>query len=225
MNKTIGFFGDSFCEEYYCRTGNKTYIQMLADHYDAKIVSLGKGGSSIWDVLLNQLDPFIQSNSIPDICVFVWTEHARLFHQTVRNINFSSVEDNTGLIWNAAKEFYHHLYNNNLSIVQYVAGLRYIDDVVISSFPTHVKVVHLWSFGVPSENNKVGFQPDNIRYLHTWKNGIEIRPSMMSIALDGHTFDEVSSTTGNNESDPPNHLVTHEKNIQVFQLIRDAIDV
>ena len=49
----IGFFGDSFCAKRYSYSLNySTYISMLANHYNAKIVNLGVGGSSIGDLIL-----------------------------------------------------------------------------------------------------------------------------------------------------------------------------
>ena len=87
----IGFFGDSFCADLQ----SGTYLQLLATHYGADVVNVGYGGSSIWDVLLLQIDPFIKKNNIPDICVFVWTEPTRLFHQVLRNINFTTAVTGT----------------------------------------------------------------------------------------------------------------------------------
>ena len=86
----IGFFGDSFCADKWNSINNdyNTYISMIEKHYDADIVHLGVGGSSVGDLILLQLTPFINQNIIPDVCVFCWTEPHRLFHRNIRKINY-----------------------------------------------------------------------------------------------------------------------------------------
>jgi hypothetical protein len=218
----IGFFGDSFCA---CNTKmfwrGETYIKKLQNHYSADIVNLGERGSSIWDLLLIQLDPFIKTNTLPDICIFVWTEPDRIFHRTIRNINSGSSRTykHKNKIWETANNYYDHLLDRDLSELQYVAGLQYIDNNILSKFPSTTKIVHLWSFGKSMHWNDEGVKPENLQYLHTWKHGVEIRPSMMTVALeDGVTLYEFTI------SDVPNHLKTESMNNKMFEIIKSAID-
>jgi hypothetical protein len=96
-NKTIGFFGDSFCSEirnhHSIWYNYDTYMKKLADHYDATVVNVGHGGCSIWDTLLLQLNPLIEKNEVPDICVFVWTIPGRLFNRKIRRLNSTDINE------------------------------------------------------------------------------------------------------------------------------------
>lgn len=236
----IGFFGDSFCADIQSQSG--TYLQLLANHYDAEIVNLGTGGSSIWDVLLLQIDPFIKNNNIPDICVFVWTEPGRLFHRVLRHLNIgSAVSDNWRsplndheIIYKAAKDYYLHLHDPELDHYRYAAALHYFDTVVLPTFPKNTKIVHLWSFGhvhqwydknsfLPEHDNCCHVQPEQLLYFHTWKNGFEIRPSLTSIIISCEcTLKEMMGSAQANhipfgkQFDPINSLI--------FNRIKDAID-
>lgn len=194
MKTTIGFFGDSFCANKHSFSFKySTYISMLADHYNANIVHLGKGGSSIGDLILLQLNPFIKENRVPDICVFVWTESARIFDRRIRKLNLASVQEYSkrSKIWAAAYDYYTHLFDFEFSELQYLALLEHVDNVILPKLPTKTKIVHLWSFGNPKEWTTDGFRPENIKYYHTWKHGIEIRPSLMSFSMMDNPSSEI----------------------------------
>ena len=218
----IGFFGDSFCS---CIThpaySFTTYIKLLQDHYYAELVNLGLGGSSIYDLLILQLMPFIESNTVPDICVFTWTEPHRVFHRQIRNITAAmSLSTDSDPIIQAAKQYYLNLDDGMLDVLRYKAMLLYIDTVVLPKLLPATKIVHLWSFGDPPDckyRDPVSFLPENLRYHYTWSTGIEVRPALMAIAVEGHRSTEELN-------DRPNHLITQEKNNRVFELVKNAID-
>ena len=221
MKPTIGFFGDSFCANRYSLSLNyKTYISMLAKNYNAKIVHLGIGGSSVGDLILLQLDPFIQRNDVPDICVFVWTDPARLFHRTIRNLNYTSVQHNTkkSKVWDSARDYFTYLNDWEFLELQYIALLEHVDNVVLPKLPPETKIVHLWAFGKPKEWNTAGFAEDKLEYYYTWKNGVEVRPSLMSVCMMDNPLDDIFDDTG------PNHLSNKLKNDLVFNYIKSAID-
>lgn len=218
----IGFFGDSFCS---CVThpaySFTPYIKLLQDHYQAEIVNLGHGGSSIWDLILNQLTPFVNSNTIPDICVFVWTEPHRLFHKQIRHISSSAAVNSkeSDPVWRAAKEYYMNLEDSDLDELRYRATLHYVDNVILPAFPSTTKIVHLWSFGLPQNYNyrdPASFSPESVQYYHTWKTGVEIRPPMITLAVEGLKIEDLD--------DRPNHLIGQEKNDRMFEIIKHAID-
>ena len=227
MNKTIGFFGDSFCSEvrnhHSMWYGYTTYMKQLADHYDATVVNVGHGGSSIWDTLLLQLNPFIQNNNVPDICVFVWTVPGRLFNREIRRLNnsdiygkfFSPFKQN---IVKAAKTFYDYLYDREKENIEYLAVLRYIDQEVLSLLPTTTKIVHLWTAGETNDWSLEGIRPANTSYVHTWVHGSEIRPSLLSLSVYDNDISILST------DHRANHLDGEFKNRLLFNWIKLAID-
>jgi len=229
-NNTIGFFGDSFCAEvknhhsiYY---GYKTYLSLLSAHYNLKIVNIGHGGTGVWDILINQLNPLIEKNKIPDVCVFVWPVPGRLFHRSVRRLDsadalhpklhtYNPFKKN---IWNAAKLYYNYLYDQEKEEIEYISALKYIDDEVLSKFTTNIKIIHLWSCGKTKEWSIDGIRPTNTNYPYSWKRGIEIRPSLMSVSMYDNSLDILQV------DHRCNHLDGSYKNNLVFKWIREAID-
>lgn len=235
MPQTIGFFGDSFCanesNSHSVAYGYKTYIELLKDHYNSKIVHLGKEGSSIYDVVLMQLEPFLRENKFPDVCVFCWTNSGRLYHPRVRNINFASassyksgINDNLdsidsidSIVWQAAQMYYNHLHDHRKEFLEYRSLLAYIDQCFLPDFPSTTKVIHLWSMGHSNWNDN-NFNPNAINYPHTWTHGSEIRPALLSLSL----YDNQKEILG---VDPRcNHLDGQLKNKLVFSWIQQAID-
>jgi len=222
--KTIGFFGDSFCADLDSKsTEYETYISMLARHYDAEIVHLGLGGSSVGDLIMFQLMPLIEQNKVPDICVFAWTDFNRLFHRErdvrrlhINNVRYKGMGDP---VWEAARQYYNYLYDPEFAQLQCTALLEYVDNNILPKLPSNTKIVHLWSFGIPKALSQNGFDPKILEYAHTWKNGIEIRPSLMSIAM---MDDPITGSIPN--QDGPNHLVTKSKNEIVFNYVKNAIN-
>lgn len=213
----IGFFGDSFCAaEHSWSFKYKTYISMLKKHYKAEIVHLGVSGSSISDLILLQLTPFITRKKVPDVCIFCWTEPHRLFHRDVRNINYSSSRENIdkSTIWKAAKDYYEHLWDGECTKLQYQALLEYTDNKILPTLPKSTKIIHLWSFGKILEDSNL----NNNNFHHHWKHGMTITPSLAAISLIDSNLEEFFNNYG------PNHLTTKDKNQKVFDLVCDAID-
>lgn len=242
--KTVGFFGDSFCTKlnnpHSIEHGYQTYIEQTRDYYNANIVNLGYGGSSVWDALLIQLNPLIASKSIPDVCVFVWTNSGRLFNRTARSIHASSgiagyrpekekwfetaypgkTNPFTKDLWEAAKQFYLYLYDQEKEELEHRAILEYIDNNVLSTFSSSTKIIHFWAFGNPKSWDFDGFYPNSISYNYNWKHGVEIRPALNSLSIAG---DAQNTFQYPKIDDRPNHL-EGVKNTMVFQFIKNAID-
>lgn len=228
--KTIGFFGDSFAaEEYNAHSWwykYDTYIRKVAAHYDADIVNLGHGGSSIWDTILIQLDPFIKNNNVPDICVFVWTNPGRLFHREVRRINHAdaltpklhSYNIFKKDIWSAAKQYYLHLYDHEQAKLAHQAMLHYIDNVMLPSLPKTTKFIHLWTSAEPISWETSDFHPSKIAYPYSWKHGVEIRPALLSLSLSDQ---DVSILQVDKRA---NHLEGNDKNDMLAGWVKYAVD-
>mgnify|MGYP006270819747 CR=1 FL=1 len=226
IKQTIGFFGDSFCEHlsnsHSIKHQYQTYIEKTVNYFNADLVNLGQSGGSIWDLWLLQLNPLLIKNAIPDICVFVWTDPFRLYHTRVRNMNMASVilvkPDNNFKIWNAAKEYYKYLLDEDQRILEYETALYYFDNIILPSLPPTTKIIHLWSFGYAKVTKNGLFDPEKVRYLYNWKNGFEIRPALMEVSLIN------SSVDLSMHFDHPNHIADDFRNQIVFEWIRDAID-
>jgi hypothetical protein len=209
----IGFFGDSFCMEFSNIHSEKyqydTYITMLKNHYSADIVNLGEGGSSVWDVIINQFPTFV--DDLPDVCIFCWTDSNRLFHRTFRSLTEGSVlhlkekdinEDHRKQkdVFNAAKQYFLKLHDREKSKIEAISALHYFDDYFLKNVFHKTKIIHLWSF----------------EKYYDWQHGIVVDTPLISFTQLDNEHPQ--------EDWAPNHLGDQNKNQKVFRLIRDTID-
>lgn len=198
----IGFYGDSFC----CETKNhhsiiyryQTYIEKIKNHYNADITHLGVGGSSIWDIIINQFSV----NDIPDISIFVWTDYSRLYNSKVRNITLNSIKNkkikditfseiiNRNIV-RAASYYFDYLFDPIKTDLEYKSALYYFDLEVLSKISDKTKIIHMWSF------NKT----------YDWKNGKEIETPLIKFSGNGSE---------------PNHI-GGDNNKKVFDMLVSAI--
>jgi len=209
----IAFFGDSYCA--HCEVPNgytpayETYIKKIQQHYNADIVNIGVNGSSIYDVLLLQVKPFISNNNYPDVCVFLWTNYGRIFHRTYRGMNLSSLcaksKDKLDPVWNATNEFFMHLLDWELQQFQYLSALEYFDRNTLSKFPSTTKIVHMWCF----------------EKLYDWQHGVEVNipgyDALVKLATDDRKIPEGMDWA-------LNHLNGERKNNLVFNSLKHTID-
>jgi hypothetical protein len=215
MIKTIGFFGDSYCAV------DAGWIRSIADHYSADITHLGKPGSSIADLIINQWNKQVQRGQTPDIAVFVWTTDSRLFHPQVRSITPEkalSIREKQGNkdVWSAAKDYYMHLYDPTYMELLATSLMCYFDRMVLPLLP-NLKIVHMWAFGQPIPNRKNDL-PEGIRYPYEFTSGVELRPALVTISQQGRTQEQMG------QDDSPNHMETEAKNTHMFNLVRAAIE-
>jgi len=149
----IGFFGDSFCADNV----EGSYLQLLSSHYTAEVVNVGIPGGNIFDTILLQYKPFI--NNPPDISVFCWTSHTRLFHRTVRGMKSNSfnrlIRIKNRKIYDAGKKYYEYLYDEEKSKIETIGALMYFDNILSTN---NNKIIHLWCF----------------EKYHNFKNGVEL---------------------------------------------------
>lgn len=198
----IGFYGDSFCCEvsnpHSVLKGYDTYIKKIKKHYRADIVHLGVGGSSVWDVILNQFD----LNTVPDVCIFCWTDYNRLYNTKLRNLTLGSVTNKplkdysvndllNKKVISAAKEYFTHLHDFEKARIENIAAMQYFDLNVLSKVDS--KIIHLWSF----------------EKQYTWQHGITIDMPLVNFVLE--------------DTWAANHLNGDEQNEKVFQLIKDVL--
>lgn len=199
----IGFYGDSFCCEisnpHSLLKGYDTYIKKIKNYYSASIVHLGVGGSSVWDIILNQFT----LEDIPDICIFCWTDYNRIYNKKLRNLTLNSVKDKPlkdysikDLIYlrtiTAAKEYFNHLHDFEKARIENIAAMQYFDLNVLSKVES--KIIHLWSF----------------EQQYTWQYGITINTPLINFVLEKTSW-------------AANHLDGDDCNEKVFQIIRTAL--
>jgi hypothetical protein len=201
----IGFFGDSFCEEFNnphsIINGYETYLTKVKNHYSADIVNLGKGGSSVWDVILKQF-PSVET---PDVCIFCWTDRNRIYHPTVRNLSYGNTVNlklkdiKLSNIFNyktvdAAKKYFQFLYDDNKAKEEIASALYKFDREILAKL-TGTKIIHLWCF-------------DNI---YEWQTGQVIPVILKDFAAGGSDM-------------APNHIDGLLKNQELADLIIKFID-
>ena len=213
--KTIGFFGDSYCAV------DAGWIRSIADHYSAKITHLGKPGSSIPDLILNQWNKEVLRGRTPDIAVFVWTTDSRLYHSTQRSITpekalSTRVKDNNRELWEAAKQYYMYLYDAEYMALNAASLTCHFDRMVLPLLP-NTKIVHLWAFGQPIPGRR-NYLPEGIAYPYTFTTGVEVRPALVTVSQQGLTEAQMGVDLS------PNHMETEAKNQIVFDMVREAID-
>lgn len=217
--KTIGFFGDSFCSDRTDATGTvKTYIETVCEELAAECQHTGHGGSSVWDLYLKQFLPRLRNRSLPDVCVMIWTEPYRLYHNRIRDINYNSAEErqHKGKIWQAARQHYLHLLDSEKMLCEYRMLMDYFDRRIAIQCPK-TKFVHMWSFGYTEHWSDDTFRKGAVEYLHDWRMGVEIQPAMVSVALQGGvTMKQIGGPCAN-------HLVDQAKHDQVAAAIVDAV--
>ena len=199
--KTIGFFGDSYCSELKAIDGDRrlevnwdTYIEIIRDKLSLELVHLGYLGTSIWDLLLLQLPYFLKSNTLPDICVFLWTEPSRIFNRDFRRIssnplNYHEIENDE--FRTTVKNYYKYLYDEELQRFQYKSALYYFDKEVLSLYKNKTKFVHL----------KSNYSLDNFNY--SFSNGVTFREDLFSFFRNKQPSDGIRAS---------NHIYGQENN-------------
>lgn len=229
----IGFFGDSFCAEmnnlHTWVNKYDTYINKLKDHYDAKIVNLGYGGSSYWDLILQQFPP--HCNNLPDVCIFAWTNPGRIYHPKCRNINNWVLDIDkipitefhyTRLLYNkkyrVAAEFYKELYDEEKENQERISALYRFDREVLVPIMEKTKIIHLWSMGdVINWNVDNPYSADNMDYDYKFLSGVECRPPMRTFAM-------YNKDRNYNTDLAANHIFGNENNDLVKNMLVEAID-
>lgn len=140
MNKTIGFFGDSFCESNL----EQSWCSIVAKKLDLKIINLGKAGSSIWTAIINFLD-IIEDNRLPDYSIFCWTDPYRLYHEKfIANHSVRITNENKNVI-EASKLYKLYLSNQKKEHIEYEFVIKYFDKEILIPLQNKTKIYQTWS--------------------------------------------------------------------------------
>lgn len=229
----IGFFGDSYCAEmnnsHTWFNRYDTYINKLQDHYGAKIVNLGYGGSSCWDLILKQFPPFI--NNLPDVCIFVWTAAGRIYHPECRNISPWVMDLDkipitqfhyTRILYNkkykVAREFYKELYDEEKEKQERISALYRFDREVLRPMMEKTKIIHIWTTGnFKTWDVDKRYSTDNMFYDYEFVTGVQCNPPLQNFSMHG-------KDPKFNTDLAANHIFGNENNDLVKNMLTDAID-
>ena len=139
--QSIGFFGDSFCAD----TSTSSWCNILAKKIGCGSPShYGKMGESIWGTFM-KFNHRIKTNTVPDICVFCWTEPYRLYHpKYTLTANIIPDAKHDPKIYETLDNYWKYLHNYDKDEMAYSYSLQYYDQHVLSKVKK--KIVQLWSF-------------------------------------------------------------------------------
>ena len=170
--KTIGYFGDSFCES----RNKDSWCILVAESLGAKITHWGKGGASIWNTFM-EFERIEKVGNIPDICIFCWTEPYRLYHKDLPlakgAVPIEGVDPN---IYKASDMYYVYLQDYKKDEIAYRYALQHFDSSILSKY-TDKTILQTWSMR-PFElsGNKTDI---------TLKTGLFLDESMLMFAWNG----------------------------------------
>lgn len=143
---TLGFFGDSYCSDTDSGEEWNTYIEIIRKHFNASVTSLGTPGSSISDCIINQFLPLFKTNSLPDICIFCWTDPNRLYSSTVKNLTLSNCikfKNSDIKEYQAGYSFFKYIFDEQENNLKTKAILYWFDHEILSKVGS--KLLHISS--------------------------------------------------------------------------------
>jgi len=196
----IAGFGDSFIQPLFYRDDvlyhDYAYIHKVAEYYNTKnFKAFGYAGSGSWDAFFEfeKQEKIARENGKPfDVVIFAWSNDSRLYHPIVRDICFSNVYshyDSKQPLWQAARMYYEHLYDYNKIKYEMKAFFYWLDDHLKETYP-NIKFIHLNGFppyemgqSIEIYYDYIKTNSDSIKYYTTWKNSVEIRPSLIYFSL------------------------------------------
>lgn len=145
--KTIGFFGDSFCAS----TDDNSWTSILAKKLDCDIKNIGVAGTSIWQAILD-FEKCRNSNSIPDVNIFCWTDPQRLYHPT-KATNLGTMLHEKSSLADAVRKYYAYLYFENKEILNYKFILEYFENFILKNIKDK-KIYQIYSINLEDCNTK-----------------------------------------------------------------------
>ena len=170
--KTIGFFGDSFCASNQAESWCNILQQKLGAR---RIRWFGEPGRSVWNTMI-KFNRLIDTNQIPDISIFCWTEPYRLYHpELILTANTEPLEGVDPKIYKALEDYWKYFQNYEKDEMTYEYALKYYDQHILSKVDS--QIVQMWSFKPFETNNK-----DAGIKLQT---GVVIDESLMSFSKEG----------------------------------------
>jgi hypothetical protein len=179
-------FGDSFITDNEL---DYSYTNILKNHFDADCQWHGREGSGSWNAFFH----FLDHRETCDVLIFVWSAEHRTYHPHHTNICPAAIEQNLGKhpVWEAAKQYYSHLYDCRKAYYEHVAFYDWVDSYLKDNYPD-TKVIHLWSFPAANSFTMHGEliewenynwdKPNMFPYIHRFKHGVEFRPALINLS-------------------------------------------
>jgi hypothetical protein len=178
----------------------ETWIDYICKENNFEFDGYGVGGNGIWNTVLN----FLEYEEDFDVCIFAWSEPSRAYFplRTVSNISGDqNIKEDPRILYliSEVNEKYNKYYmDENLCMLKAITWLRWFDEF-LKEYYSDKKFIHLYSFQTDFyENDKNIFWGRNTNsilaknsqkrdlefnfYHHTFKYGINIRPSLMAFA-------------------------------------------
>jgi len=147
--KTIGFFGDSFCAS----NQPESWCNILQQKLGARRIRwFGEPGRSVWNTMI-KFNRLIDTNQVPDISIFCWTEPYRLYHpELILTANTEPLEGVDPKIYKALEDYWKYFQNYEKDEMTYEYALKYYDQHILSKVDS--QIVQMWSFKPFETNNK-----------------------------------------------------------------------
>lgn len=203
--KTIGFFGDSFCES----KEPHSWCVLLANRLGQEIKHMGRGGAAIWHTFM-AFERLAEASDLPDTMVFCWTEPYRLYHPTVPlakgAVPYPGPDQN---LWKAADMYYVYLQDYRKDELAYRYAVQWFDQHELAKVKDK-KIIQMWSMKP--------FELTNRRCDIRLQTGEFIDESMLDHAWGGKTPEPGFKF----DIDLANHM-TVEQNKQWAEKIYDRI--
>ena len=139
--KTIGFFGDSFCAS----NQPESWCNILQQKLGARRIRwFGEPGRSVWNTMI-KFNKLIETDQVPDISVFCWTEPYRLYHpDLILTANTEPLEGVDPNLYKALDDYWKYLHSYDKDHLTYEYALKYYDQHVLSKVKS--EIVQMWSF-------------------------------------------------------------------------------
>ena len=209
-----------------------TWLKKVCDHFDGECVHTGLAGASVWDTIINQFQEYMLTKGLPDIAVFCWTDHTRMYHKEYRGMNFNAVMNakNTEVpkrVLTAMRMYYEELFDSQKAKHEYFGALHYFDSLLENlegSGHGQMKVIHCHNYGLVNDFN-IGDRHEwrnLLSYPYEWKHGMMIKPSLVNLTVEGHKFQEYSTEVI--ESYSANHLHGDNKNQRLAEAVIKAVE-
>jgi hypothetical protein len=176
----------------------ETWIDYICKENNFEFDGYGIGGNGIWNTVLN----FLEYEEDFDVCIFAWSEPSRDYYpvRNISNIQFGLGDSQTDKVETSdINEKYNKYYmDENLCILRAITWLRWFDGF-LNDYYSDKKFIHLYcfqqEFNLIKESKFGNINLNDILvkypqkrdlkfnfYPHTFKHGINIRPTLMEFA-------------------------------------------
>jgi len=106
--------------------------------------SFGEPGRSVWNTMI-KFNKLVETNRVPDISIFCWTEPYRLYHpKQILTANTQPLEGVDPNMYKALDEYWIHLHSYDKDEMAYEYALKHYDQNILSR--VNSEIVQMWSF-------------------------------------------------------------------------------